>query len=105
MKHIVEFPIEGGGAILIEVDEPPAPTDDRIGIGDDVAQKAKQSFEAAIGKIQPVANAIIEKVKGLNEPADEVEVKFGLKMSGELGAVVASGKADVNYEITLKWKQ
>lgn len=105
MKHIVEFPLENGDFILVEVDEPPAPIDDRIGIGDDVAQKAKQSFETAIGKIQPVANAIIEKVKSLNEPADEVEVKFGLKMSGELGAVVASGKAEVNYEITLKWKQ
>jgi hypothetical protein len=29
------------------------------------------------------------KVRSLNEPADEVEVKFGLKMSAELGAIVA----------------
>lgn len=105
MKHIVEFPLEGGDSILIEVDEPPAPTDDRIGISDDVARKAKQSFESVIAKIKPVADTIVQKVKSLNEPADEVEVKFGLKMSGELGAVVASGKADVNYEITLKWKK
>jgi hypothetical protein len=41
-------------------------------------------------------------VRSLNEPADEVEVKFGLKMSAELGAIVASGTAEANYEITLK---
>jgi hypothetical protein len=45
------------------------------------------------------------KVRSLNEPADEVEVKFGLKMSAELGAIVASGTAEANYEITLKWKR
>jgi Trypsin-co-occurring domain 1 len=105
VKHLIEFPLDNGDFIVVEVDEPPAPTDDRIGIGDDVARKAKQSFESAMAKIKPVADTIIQKVKSLNEPADEVEVKFGLKMSGELGAVVASGKADVNYEITLKWKK
>lgn len=106
MKRLIEFPLEGGDSILVEVDEPlSGPIDDRIGISDEIAQKAKQSFESAIGKIQPVANAIIAKVHSLNEPADEVEVKFGLKMSAELGAIIASGNAEGNYEITLKWKQ
>lgn len=34
MKRIVEFPLESGGSIFVEVDEP-ALTDDRIGIRDD----------------------------------------------------------------------
>jgi hypothetical protein len=39
----------------------------------------------------------------LNEPPDQVEVKLGIKMTVGLGAIIASGSADVNYEITLKW--
>lgn len=106
MKHLVEFPLESGGYITVEVEESlPVPTDDRIGIGDQMAYRAKQSFETALSKIEPVANTIITKIRGLNQPADEVEVKFGLKMSAELGAIVASGNAEVNYEITLKWNQ
>ena len=106
MTHLVEFPIEGGNSIFVEVEESTSEQiDDRIGIGDDLVEKAKQSFEQAIAKIEPVANAIINKVRNLNQPADEVEVKFGLKMSAELGAVIASGKTELNYEITLKWKQ
>ncbi len=106
MKRLVEFPLEDGNSIFVEVDEPlSASIDDRIGISNEVAQKAKQSFECAISTIQPVANAIITKVRSLNQPADEVEVKFGLKMSAELGAIIASGNAEGNYEITLKWKQ
>lgn len=106
MKHLVEFSLENGDSITVEVEESlPVTTDDRIGIGDQMAYKAKQSFEAALSKIEPVANTIITKMQHLNQPADEVEVKFGLKMSAELGAVVASGNAEVNYEITLKWNQ
>lgn len=104
MKHIVEFPLDDGGSILIEVDES-APTDDRISIGEQVAQTAQQSFESALEKVKPVADTIMSKVRNLNDPADEVEVQFGIKMSAELGAVIASGNAEVNYQINLKWKK
>ena len=101
MKRIVEFPLESGDSILVEVDEP----SDRIGLGDEIAEKAQKTFESALNAIKPVASTVINKVRSLNEPADEVEVKFGIKMTAGLGAVIASGKGEVNYEITLKWKQ
>lgn len=103
MKQIVEFPLEDGDSILIEVDAPPKPIDGRIGIADDMTRKANKSFESAMDKIKPVANTIIKKVRSMNEPADEVEVKFGIKLTAEMGAIIASGEAEVNYEITLKW--
>lgn len=105
MKQIVEFPLESGGSILVEVDKPAAVTDSRIGIRDEVAQKAQQTFESALNKIKPVADVIMANVRALNQPADEVEVKFGVKISAELGAIIASGSGEVNYEITLKWKR
>lgn len=104
MKRIVEFPLESGDSILVEVDEP-APIDDRIGLRDEIVQKAHQTFESALEKVKPIANAVITKVGSLNQPADEVEVKFGIKISAELGAIIASGNGEVNYEITLKWKR
>lgn len=104
MKRIVEFPLENGESILVEVDEPGL-TDDRIGLRDEMIQTAKKTFESALDQVKPIANAIMTKVNSLNQPADEVEVKFGIKMSAELGAVIASGNGEVNYEITLKWKR
>lgn len=103
MKRIIEFPLENGSSVLIEVDEPIE--DDRISLGDRVVKTAQQTLESALERVKPVASAIMTKVQGLNEPADEVEVKFGIKMSAELGAVIAAGNAEVNYEITLKWNQ
>lgn len=104
MKRIVEFPLESGDSIFVEVEDP-ASIDDCIGLRDEIVQKAQQTFESALEKIKPLTNAIMTKVRSLNEPADEVEVKFGIKMSAELGAVIASGNAEVNYEITLKWQR
>ncbi|MFZ1029666.1 MAG: CU044_2847 family protein [Limnoraphis robusta] len=95
--------------VYMEVDEklpiPESVDEDEglIGLGDETVIQAKQTLAKALSSIQPVANAIIKKVKDLNQPADAVEVKFGVKMSAELGAVIASGSAEVNYEITLKW--
>lgn len=104
MKRIIEFPLESGDSILVEVDEPGL-TDDRIGLRDEMIQKAQKTFESALEQVKPIANVIMTKVNSLNQPADEVEVKFGIKMSAELGAVIASGNGEVNYEITLKWKK
>ena len=104
MKRIVEFPLENGDSVLVEINESTI-TDDRIGIRDEVVQKATQTFESALENVKPIANAILAKVRNLSQPADEVEVKFGIKISAELGAVVASGSGEVNYEITLKWKR
>ena len=104
MKHIVEFPLESGDSILVEIDEP-GQTDDRIGLRDEIIQKAQKTFESALDQIKPIANVIMTKVNSLNQPADEVEIKFGIKMSAELGAVIASGNSEINYEITLKWKR
>jgi hypothetical protein len=104
VKRIVEFPLESGDFILVEVDEPEL-TDDRIGLRDEIIQKAQKTFESALEQVKPIANVIMTKVNSLNQPADEVEVKFGIKMSAELGAVIASGNGEVNYEVTLKWKR
>ncbi|MGF1494399.1 MAG: CU044_2847 family protein [Microcoleaceae cyanobacterium] len=112
MTKIVKFQLDNDeqSFVYMEVDEKlpaagssPEEDEDLIGIGDEAVQKAKQKLGQALSSIRPVANAIIEKVESLNQPADEVEVKFGVKMSSELGAIIASGSAEVNYEITLKW--
>ncbi|NJM71404.1 MAG: hypothetical protein HC862_14895 [Scytonema sp. RU_4_4] len=52
-----------------------------------------------------LANAILNQVDSLHHPADDIEVKFGIKISSGLKAVIACGNGEVNYEITLKWKR
>ena len=104
MTVLAEFKV-GEEIILVEVEEPEqTSTVERVGLDSgQMVVKAQHSFEEALDKIKPVANAIISKLKDLNTPADEVEVKFGIKLSADAGAIFTSIGGEVSYEITLKW--
>ncbi|MBF2048183.1 MAG: hypothetical protein IGS54_12580 [Elainella sp. C42_A2020_010] len=105
-KQLAEFALEDGTTFLVEVDEPESPAVERAATPSGVVVlKAQQTFEAALDQVKPVASVILSKLKELNTPANEVEVKFGLKLTVDAGAVFASVGSEVNYEITLKWKQ
>jgi len=105
-KQLAEFALEDGTKFLVEIDEPERATIERAALpSGEMVLKAQQTFEAALDQIKPVASVILSKMKQLNTPANEVEVKFGLKLTVDAGAVFASVGGEVNYEITLKWKQ
>jgi hypothetical protein len=106
MTHLIEFPLEAGGTILVEADEP-APSRDVVrGLHTSrVTDEAQLTFDAAIGKIRPAAEAIIAKLRGLSEPPDEVGVVFGIKLTADAGAIIASVGAEANYTVTLTWKR
>ncbi|NEO36570.1 MAG: hypothetical protein F6J90_09635 [Moorea sp. SIOASIH] len=103
-KQLAQFSLADGTTFLVEVEEPESRGIERVSLrsGKQVL-KARQTFEEALDQIQPVASAVITKLRDLNQPADEVEVKFGLKLTADAGAVFASVGGEVSYEITLKW--
>jgi len=105
MKHLVEFPLEDGTTILVEVDDSETGSVVRSGRVGDVVSKSQKTFEEAMDKVKPAASAIIAKIRSLHDAPDEVEVEFGLKMSADAGAFVASAGVEANYKVTLKWKK
>ncbi|MBD6621223.1 hypothetical protein FNW02_37390 [Komarekiella sp. 'clone 1'] len=106
MKRLVEFSLDGGESILVEVEEPEVSDNDLdlVARPGELIDRTKQSFADAVEKIKPVATTIITKLRGISDPPNEVEVKFGVKMSAAAGAIIAAAGAEANYEITLKWK-
>jgi hypothetical protein len=106
MKRFVEFPLEDGGTILVEVDEPESVRGTaRVARDTKTIEKAKQTFESALDKIKPTANAVISKLRDLHDSPDEVTVEFGLKLNGEAGVVFAAASVEANYKVTLTWKK
>ncbi|MFB2969676.1 CU044_2847 family protein [Aerosakkonema sp. BLCC-F183] len=103
MKRLVKFDLGNGETIMVEVDEPdtggPKP------VARNLVEDAKKSFDEALDKIKPIATKVISKVRDISDSPDEVEVKFGLKMSVESGVIMTSVGGEANYEITLKWKK
>ena len=110
MKRLVEFPLQEGGTLLVEVDEPEgyAETTTRGGVvkasrPSEIADKAKDTFEDALDKIRPAAQSIIDKLRELHDAPDEIGVEFGIKLSAEAGMFIASASVEANYKVTLKW--
>ncbi len=105
MKHLIEFGLEDGSTILVEVEETDGAGVVPAGRGGKVVQRARQSFEAALDKLRPAAQALIGKLRSLHDPPDEIEIEFGLKMNAEAGVLIAAGNAEANYKVTLTWKR
>ncbi|MBM2849818.1 MAG: uncharacterized protein HW418_2760 [Anaerolineales bacterium] len=112
MSKYIEFPLEGGGAILIESPDEPskAPTGlvpaTRGESLKEMAEQARQSFDASVENVRKSADLLVNKLRALSDPPDEMEVSFSLKASGELGNIaIGKAGAEANYTVTLRWRK
>jgi Trypsin-co-occurring domain 1 len=102
MKHLVEFPLEEGGSIVVEIDEPETGGTVRAG-REDTIEKARETFEGALGKVLPATKTVVEKLRGMASRPDEIEVAFGVNLSTVAGAFIASVGAEANFGVTVRW--
>jgi Trypsin-co-occurring domain 1 len=107
-KKLLKFHLDDGTPFLVEV----AATGG-TSVGPELAGKkteqliedAKKSFDQALDVVGPVAKKLADRLRtGLTQDANEVEVKFGLKLTGGADLVFATAGGEVNFEVTLKWK-
>ena len=106
MKRLIEFPLEDGSTIMVEVDESKVeggvvPVSTKPG----EVEKAQNTFEAAVSKIRPVAESVITTLHDIPKRPDEIELEFGLKLNGKTGIYIASVGTEANFQVRLTWKQ
>lgn len=65
----------------------------------EVAGRIREAIAPAV----EAAKVVLEKVKETRP--DEVEVKFGVKASGEARWLVAKAAGEGNFEVTLTWSR
>lgn len=103
MKRLIEFPLEDGGSLLVEVAEPEKGGIVPASRAGEAIVRAQQTLEKSLEKVRPAADFIISQLRKLHDAPDEIEVAFGLKLSAEAGAILAAAGAEANYTVTLKW--
>jgi hypothetical protein len=104
--EVVEFPVDGGGAVLVQVAPgvPAGVVTRGLGVAQGV-EKIEHSFGQALGTIQAVANGVLEQLSGMGRRPDEVHLEFGLEFTANAGTallVAAGGSAHLLVEMT--WK-
>jgi Trypsin-co-occurring domain 1 len=106
MTRLAEFPVDGGGTVLVAipgVDGRTSGADLFRGGAQEVVQRSAYTVESAIGRLRPAAQAIIDGFTALPRRPDEVSVTFGVELSAAVGAIIASTSAQANFAVTLTW--
>jgi hypothetical protein len=104
VKQLVEFPLEGGGVVLVEVEERDAAGPQRVGRLHEVVETSEKSFQAALGQIRPALDAMMETLAGLASRPDEINAQFGIKLGATVGAFLASADAEAQFTVSLTWR-
>ena len=105
MTKLVEFKTGENDSILVEVEDVESdaikPASKTPG---EMAVQAGKTLLEALEPVGPMIRDIKRRLDTATDPADDVEVKFSVKLSGEVGAVLTKVGGEATYEITLKWK-
>ena len=107
MKRLMEFPLEQGGSILVEIDELPAGPVTR-GLGKDhpaLVEQAGKTFEDATATITPAAQSLIARLRSVEDAPDEIGIEFGVQLSAQTGAFIASVAAQANFRVSMTWRR
>jgi hypothetical protein len=105
MKNIVMFKFKSGGDFLAELEErEPEGGMERAALAGAVVTDALETFESALAKIRPIAETVMEELRGLKGPT-AVEVCFGIKLSASAGVVLAAAATEANFGVKLSWSR
>jgi hypothetical protein len=105
MTQLIEYAVGDGQSILVQVEDAATGPVTR-GIGaQSIATRASQTFEDAISRVRPAAEAVVAQLRGLATAPDEIGVEFGLALSAEAGAFIAAASTEANFKVSLTWRR
>ncbi len=99
--ELTRFALANGGSVLVEVDESASIA--RANRAGRVLDEARVTFENAVADVRDAAAAALTQFTSMTRAPDEVELKFGIKLNAEVGAVIARTGVQGQFEIKLKW--
>jgi Trypsin-co-occurring domain 1 len=106
VKRLAEFALEHGGSVLVEIDDPPGGPVMR-GLGKDrlgVAEQTDKTFEEATSAIVPAAGSLLTRLRAIDDPAEEISIEFGVQLSAQTGAFIASAAVEANFRVSMTWR-
>ena len=95
-SDVVSYRVDESTTVMVEIE--PAEGFRPAGPGE-IAGRIREAIAPAV----EAAKVVLDKVKETRP--DEIEVKFGIKASGEANWLVAKAATEGNFEVTLTWSR
>jgi hypothetical protein len=104
MANFLRFQLENGKTIDFEVVAIQGGKV-RAARGDEIVAEAQQKLETALGTVRSVTSAVLAQLTDFPQSPAEVEIEFGCKIVGEVGAVIAKASTEGHFLVKLKWQR
>ncbi|WP_405873654.1 MULTISPECIES: CU044_2847 family protein [unclassified Streptomyces] len=106
MGDVVRFALRDGGSILVEPVDDEAYGLEEISVsGNTVVRRAQQSLGAALDGIREMAAEAHARITALDVAPHRLELEFGVRLSGEAGAVLARTKGEAHLVVRAVWEK
>jgi hypothetical protein len=102
MKPSITIPLEGGGAVDVEVVAEPG-QEALFGRGGRVVGQLATTLENHLGTIRRVATAFRNELADSEVHPDVLKVKFGVEFTADSHVVIASVGTSTAFEVTMEW--
>jgi len=95
-SQVVTYRVDESTTVKFEIEPPP-------GFQPAGPEQVLGQVKDAVAPAVDAAKAVLEKVKEARP--DQVELKFGVKVSGGANWLVAKATGEANFEVTLTWSR
>lgn len=106
MQSVDRLPLEDGGEIVFEVVpgtvRPAGEGPVQAGRVTDAVRRAPATLQEALRPVRDMTRAVVTQLRDAG-PA-EVEIEFGLDLSGQVGVIVNKGEAAAHLRIRALWR-
>lgn len=107
-KQIVQFKLDDDKVVYVEVERQSGGGEQLVSNKSDEAARVEKTFTDALSYLGPAARAVLNTFRNANQPdeiaPDEINLEFGVKFDGKVGAIIASASTEANIKVSLKWK-
>ncbi|MEV5102092.1 CU044_2847 family protein [Streptomyces massasporeus] len=104
MTSLARVPIEGGGTILFEAaTQSPYEGPVKAGRVGDAVRDLPITLQQVLDPVRAAAAAVLDQLRQAGP--DEVEVEFGVDLSGQAGAVIAKSESAVHFKVRVLWQR
>ena len=103
MDTLIQFEVSPGRDVLVEVDS----ADEGLvpaGLGDDGIVHAVGRFSDRLDSIRDAVSDALKRLEGPLKP-DKITVSFGIRFTGEAGAVIAKTSVQGNLGVEMVWQR
>lgn len=106
MEHIAVFTTADGDEVAVQVADLGGGSEGvtfRGGGAGPLVERTQQNLDEVLAHTRPAVVSLLRQLRGHDDAPDEIEVEFGIQVSLEVGAFIATADSAANFRVTMRW--